>query len=81
MMVDLGVCGSVVQICQLVGMCGLMVKLDGLIIEILIMVNFCEGLNVLQYFILIYGVCKGFVDIVFKIVNLGYLMCCLVDVV
>lgn len=57
-----------------------MVKLDGLIIEMLIIVNFCEGLNVLQYFILIYGVCKGLVDMVLKIVNLGYLMCCFVDV-
>lgn len=81
MMVDLGVWGFVVQICQLVGMCGLMVKLDGLIIEILIIVNFCEGLNVFQYFIFIYGVCKGLVDIVLKIVNFGYLICCLVDVV
>lgn len=80
-MVDFGVCGFVVQICQLVGMCGLMVKLDGFIIEMLIIVNFCEGLNVFQYFIFIYGVCKGLVDIVLKIVNFGYLICCLVDVV
>lgn len=81
MMVDFGVCGFVVQICQFVGMCGLMVKPDGFIIEMLIIVNFCEGLNVFQYFIFIYGVCKGLVDIVLKIVNFGYLICCLVDVV
>lgn len=58
-----------------------MVKLDGLIIEILIIVNFWEGLNVFQYFILIYGVWKGFVDIVFKMANFGYFICCFVDVV
>lgn len=80
-MVDFGVCGLQVQICQLVGMCGLMVCLDGLIIEMFIKVNFCEGLNVQEYFNFIYGVCKGLVDIVLKIVNLGYLICCLVDVV
>lgn len=62
-------------------MCGLMVNLSGCIIELLIKFSFCEGLIVLEYFIFIYGVCKGFVDMVFKIVDLGYFICCLVDVV
>lgn len=80
-MSQLGVCGNLQQICQFVGMCGLMVCLDGLIIEVLICVSFCEGLIVLEYFIFIYGVCKGGVDIVLCIVDLGYLICKLVDVV
>lgn len=62
-------------------MCGLMVVLFGKIIELLIIFLFCEGLMVLEYFIFIYGVCKGFVDIVFKIVDFGYFICCFVDVV
>lgn len=62
-------------------MCGLMVVFNGWIMELLIILNFCEGLFVLEMFILIYGVCKGMIDIVLKIVDLGYLICCLVDVV
>lgn len=58
-----------------------MVKLFGEIIEILIMSNFREGLNVFQYFIFMYGVCKGLVDTVFKMVDSGYLIWWLVDVV
>lgn len=62
-------------------MCGLMVVLNGWIMELLIILNFCEGFFVLEMFILIYGVCKGMIDMVLKIVDLGYLICCLVDVV
>lgn len=87
MMFDFGVWGFKEQICQFFGMCGLMVKfqkfgfLGGEIIENLIIVNFKEGLLIFEYFIFIYGVCKGLVDIVLKIVDVGYLICCLVDVV
>lgn len=81
MMVYFGVCGLVIQMKQLGGMCGLMVKFLGEIIEMLIILNFKEGLIVFEYFNLIYGVCKGLLDMVLKIVNLGYLICCLVDVV
>lgn len=62
-------------------MCGFMVNLFGCIIEFLIKLSFCEGLIVFEYFIFMYGVCKGFVDIVFKIVDFGYLICRFVDVV
>lgn len=81
MMVYLGVWGLVSQMKQLGGMCGLMVKLNGEIIEMLIILNFKEGLIVFEYFNLIYGVWKGLLDMVLKMVNLGYLICCLVDVV
>lgn len=62
-------------------MCGLMVVFNGCIMELLILLNFCEGFSVLEMFFLIYGVCKGMIDMVFKIVDLGYFICCLVDVV
>jgi len=62
-------------------MCGLMVNLKGEIIEWLIKVNFMEGFLVFEYFIFMYGVCKGFVDMVLWIVDFGYLIWCLVDVV
>ena len=50
MMVDSGARGSPVQIRQLAGIRGLMVNIDGSIIETPIIANFREGLNVLQYF-------------------------------
>ena len=58
----------------------MVVILSGEIIEILIILNFKEGLIVFEYFNSMYGVCKGLVDIVLKMVNLGYLICCFVDV-
>lgn len=68
------------------GLRGLMVKLwkfgdiGGVVIENLILLNFVDGLLVLEYFIFMYGVCKGLVDIVLKMVDVGYLICWLVDV-
>jgi len=62
-------------------MCGFMVKLLGEVIEMFIISNFCEGLIVLEYFISIHGVCKGFVDMVLKMVDFGYFTCWFVDVV
>lgn len=80
MMVFFGVWGNIFQVCQLVGMCGLMVDLQGEIIDLLIKMNFWEGLIVIEYIIFFYGVWKGLVDIVLRIVDFGYLICCLVDV-
>lgn len=57
-----------------------MIKLDGSIIEMFIIFNFKEGLNVLEYFNFMYGVRKGLVDIVLKIVNVGYLIRKFIDV-
>lgn len=81
MMVNFGVWGNMFQVCQLVGMCGLMVNLQGEIIDFLICINFCEGLMVIEYVIFFYGVWKGLVDMVLCIVDFGYFICCLVDVV
>lgn len=61
-------------------MCGFMVNVFGKIVEILVKFNFCEGLLVLEYFIFLYGVRKGFVDIVICIVEFGYLIRRFVDV-
>lgn len=79
-MVFLGVCGNWLQICNIVGMCGLVNNFKGEIILCLIIFLYCEGLLVVEYFIVMYGMCKGLVDIVLCIVDLGYLICCLVDV-
>lgn len=52
-----------------------------LIVEILVKLLFLNGFIVYEFYLLIYGVCKGFIDIVFNIVKLGYLIRRLVDVV
>src|SRR5256885_318341 len=58
-----------------------MAKLSGDIIEKPILLNFCEGLIVLEYFISMHGAWKGLVDMVLKMVDFGYMTCKLVDVV
>jgi DNA-directed RNA polymerase subunit beta' len=80
MMADSGARGSAAQIRQLAGMCGLMAKPDGSIIETPITANFREGLNVLQYFISTHGARKGLADTALKTANSGYLTRRLVDV-
>ena len=80
MMADSGARGSAVQIRQLAGMRGLMVKPSGEIIETPITANFREGLTVLQYFISTHGARKGLADTALKTANSGYLTRRLVDV-
>ena len=80
MMVDSGARGSPVQIRQLAGIRGLMVNIDGSIIETPIIANFREGLNVLQYFISTHGARKEQADTALKTANAGYLTRRLVDV-
>ncbi len=80
MMADSGARGSAAQIRQLAGMCGLMARPDGSIIETPITANFREGLNVLQYFISTHGARKGLADTALKTANSGYLTRRLVDV-
>ena len=80
MMVDSGARGSPVQIRQLAGIRGLMVNIDGSIIETPIIANFREGLNVLQYFISTHDARKEQADTALKTANAGYLTRRLVDV-
>jgi DNA-directed RNA polymerase subunit beta' len=85
MMADSGARGSREQIKQLSGMRGLMQKpqkkLTGQeIIENPILSCFCEGLNVLEYFISTHGARKGLADTALKTADAGYLTRRLVDV-
>ena len=79
-MVDSGARGSRQQIRQLAGMCGLMAKPSGEIIERPITSNFREGLSVLEYFISTHGARKGLADTALKTADSGYLTRKLVDV-
>ncbi|BBA84827.1 DNA-directed RNA polymerase subunit beta' [endosymbiont of Pachyrhynchus infernalis] len=79
-MYDSGARGSSMQIRQLSGMRGLMIKPDGSIIETPIKANFKEGLNVIEYFISTHGARKGLADTALKTANSGYLTRRLVDV-
>ena len=79
-MADSGARGSKDQIRQLAGMCGLMAKPSGAIIESPIKANFREGLGVLEYFISTHGARKGLADTALKTANSGYLTRRLVDV-
>ncbi|MFC1584729.1 DNA-directed RNA polymerase subunit beta' [Fibrobacterota bacterium] len=85
MMASSGARGSREQIKQLSGMRGLMQKpqkkLTGQeIIENPILSCFCEGLNVLEYFISTHGARKGLADTALKTADAGYLTRRLVDV-
>ncbi|MBF0429795.1 MAG: DNA-directed RNA polymerase subunit beta' [Fibrobacteria bacterium] len=85
MMADSGARGSREQIKQLSGMRGLMQKpqkkLTGQeIVENPILSCFCEGLNVLEYFISTHGARKGLADTALKTADAGYLTRRLVDV-
>ena len=80
MMAHSGARGSVMQIRQLAGMRGLMVKPSGEILENPIKANFKEGLSVLEYFTSTHGTRKGLADTALKTANSGYLTRRLVDV-
>ena len=80
MMADSGARGSDKQIKQLAGMRGLMADTSGRTIELPIKSNFCEGLDVLEYFISAHGARKGLSDTALRTADSGYLTRRLVDV-
>lgn len=80
MMANSGARGNKDQLRQLAGMRGLMAKHSGEFIETPILVNFREGLSVLEYFISTYGARKGLADTALKTSFAGYLTRRLVDV-
>ncbi len=80
LMVDSGARGSWGTANQLAGMCGLMVKPDGELIELPVKNSFKQGLNVLEYFISTHGARKGTVDTALRTASAGYLTRRLVDV-
>ena len=80
MMADSGARGSNQQIKQLAGMRGLMADTSGNTIELPIKSNFCEGLDVLEYFISAHGARKGLSDTALRTADSGYLTRRLVDV-
>jgi len=68
-----GAKGSNLQIRQLAGMRGLMMKPGGAVIKDPIIANFKEGLNIFQYFTSTHGARKGLADTALKTANAGYL--------
>ena len=80
MMADSGARGSLGQISQLAGMCGLIANTSGKTIEIPIRSNYREGLNIIEYFILSRGARKGLADTALRTADSGYLTRRLVDV-
>ena len=70
---DSGARGGEQQFRQLSGMCGLVAKPGGEIVETPITASFREGLNVLQYFISTHGMRKGLADTALKTADSGYL--------
>ena len=80
MMADSGARGSLGQISQLAGMCGLIANTAGRTIEIPIRSNYREGLNIIEYFILSRGARKGLADTALRTADSGYLTRRLVDV-
>jgi DNA-directed RNA polymerase subunit beta' len=79
MMVNAGI-QNLVYLHQLGGMCGLMTKPDGSILESPITANYREGLDTHQYFISTHGIRKWLTDASLKTANSGYLTRRLVDV-
>ena len=80
LMAHSGARGGVDQIRQLAGMCGLMAKPNGEIIEEPIKANFRSGLSVLEYFSSTHGARKGLADTALKTADSGYLTRKLADV-
>ena len=80
MMADSGARGSMAQIRQLGGMCGLMADTSGRTVEIPVKANFREGLSVLEYFISSKGARKGMTDTALRTADSGYLTRRMVDV-
>lgn len=75
-----GARGSLVQILQLSGLRGLILKPDSSIFPVPVLSNFKEGLSTFEYFISTHGARKGLADTALKTANSGYLTRKLVDV-
>lgn len=73
MLIHSGARGSILQMRQLSGIRGLMVKPSGDLIEMPIGANFKEGLNVLEYFYSTHGARKGVIDTSIRTATSGYL--------
>nr|NP_044750.1 RNA polymerase subunit beta' [Reclinomonas americana]AAD11865.1 RNA polymerase subunit beta' [Reclinomonas americana] len=73
MLINSGARGSMVQMRQLCGIRGLMIKPSGDILEIPIISNFKEGLSVVDYFNSTHGARKGVIDTSLKTAASGYL--------
>lgn len=73
MLIYSGARGSILQMRQLSGLRGLMVKPSGEIIEMPIASNFKEGLRVFEYFHSTHGARKGVIDTSIRTATSGYL--------
>lgn len=73
MLINSGARGSMIQMRQLCGIRGLMIKPSGDILEIPIVSNFKEGLSVVDYFNSTHGARKGVIDTSLKTAASGYL--------
>ena len=73
MLIHSGARGSMVQMRQLCGIRGLMMKPSGDILEVPIITNFKEGLNLVDYFNSTHGARKGVIDTSLKTAVSGYL--------
>lgn len=73
MLIYSGARGSILQMRQLSGLRGLMVKPSGEVIEMPIASNFKEGLKVLEYFHSTHGARKGVIDTSIRTATSGYL--------
>lgn len=73
MLIYSGARGSILQMRQLSGLRGLMVKPSGETIEMPISSNFKEGLRVLEYFHSTHGARKGVIDTSIRTATSGYL--------
>lgn len=73
MLIHSGARGSMIQMRQLSGIRGLMIKPSGDILEVPIVSNFKEGLNSIDYFNSTHGARKGVIDTSLKTATSGYL--------
>lgn len=73
MLIHSGARGSIIQMRQLAGIRGLMVKPSGEIIELAIPSNFREGLGLLYYYYSTHGARKGVIDTSIRTATSGYL--------
>ena len=80
MMVDSAARGNAGNMCQLAGLCGIMVSTSGKVIEVPIRSSYKDGFSVIEYFISTRGGRKGMVDKGLKTADAGYMTRRLVDV-
>jgi len=80
MMVDSSARGNAGNMCQLAGLCGIMVSTSGKVIEVPIRSSYKDGFSVIEFFISTRGGRKGMVDKGLKTADAGYLTRRLVDV-